>query len=228
MLFETNALSRPARAIAPGIAHIPNFVGLQQQEDIVGQIRNIAREVSKTPVAMTKPVLRSGGQMSVYMLHLGYFFDYDAYRYVSSKAGVPAPVLPLTLAQLGKKGLMSAAALAPELSPWATTFEPDMALVNYYPPGAHMGMHQDFYERTSAPIVSVSIGDEALFRIGSTTTRAAPWDEVTLSSGDLIVFGGPKRLAFHGVPKTTPHTAPAGCGVTSGRINITSRQVYQH
>src|SRR5699024_7801006 len=92
-------------------------------------------------------------------------------------------------------------------------------------PGASMGMHQDRNENSLAPVVSLSIGDEALFRIGSTETRNQPWDEVTLISGDVIVFGGPKRLAFHGVPQTRPETLPDGCGLKEGRINITFRHL---
>src|SRR5699024_11252613 len=126
-----------------------------------------------------------------------------------------------TSAQPYRQEVPSAGRYEATLSAWADTFRPDMALVNYYPPGETMGMHQDRNESSLAPVVSLSIGDEALFRIGSTETRNQPWDEVTLISGDVIVSGGPKRLAFHGVPQPRPETLPSACGLRAGRITPT-------
>jgi alkylated DNA repair protein (DNA oxidative demethylase) len=80
-------------------------------------------------------------------------------------------------------------------------------------------------EESPAPVVSLSIGDEALFRMGGTEGRSKPWDDVLLMSGDLLVFGGPARRAYHGVPRIHPDTAPTGCGLRKGRINVTIRQV---
>ena len=91
-----------------------------------------------------------------------------------------------------------------------------------------MGLHVDAMEEAAAPVISLSIGDEALFRMGNTEGRTRPWDDVTLMSGDLLVFGGPARWAYHGVPRITPGTAPAGCGLREGRINVTMRQVRAH
>ena len=223
MLFD--ALPRPAAELCPGVAHVPGWLAVEAQRDLVTRARETARQYAGTPMAMVRPRLKSG-QMSVFMLHLGHFWDYETYRYVDVKHGVEVPPLPHDMVQLAHNALRAAADVSADLTPWADTFHPDMALVNYYPPGATMGMHQDTYERTNAPVVSLSIGDDALFRIGNTDNRNRPWDEVTLCSGDLIVFGGPKRLAFHGVPATRPETLPAGCGLESGRINITFRQVY--
>lgn len=182
-------------------------------------------------MGMHQPVLPSGGQMSVHMLHLGKLWDYSggARRgYVQERNGVAVPPLPADLAHLACAALDAAARVAPELAPWASTgsaaFRPDMALVNYYSPAAKMGMHQDAYESSMAPVVSLSIGDEALFRIGGTAHRNKPWDEVRLCSGDVIVFGGPKRLAFHGVPTVYPGTGPQYSGLARGRINVTFRQ----
>lgn len=223
MLFD--ALPRPATEVASGVAHLPGWLGARQQHRLVTQARQIARQYASTPMAMVRPQLKSG-RMSVFMLHLGHFWDYETYRYVDVKHGVRVPALPRDMADLAGQALKAAAGVSSALEPWAQDFRPDMALVNYYPPGATMGMHQDAYERTDAPIISLSIGDEALFRIGSTDNRNRPWDEVTLCSGDLIVFGGPKRQAFHGVPDVRPETLPAGCGLKEGRINITFRQVF--
>ena len=103
-------------------------------------------------------------------------------------------------------------------------FRPDVALVNWYGPGARMGMHADREETSPAPVVSLSVGDTCVFRFGNTTSRGRPWTDVELGSGDLFVFGGPSRRAFHGVPRVVPGTAPAGLGLDGGRFNVTVRQ----
>ena len=105
----------------------------------------------------------------------------------------------------------------------ATRYHPDTALINYYDEAARMGMHQDKDERADEPVVSLSIGDAAVFRLGNTVNRAKPYADVQLTSGDLFVFGGPSRFAFHGVPKVHPGTTPADCGLATGRLNITMR-----
>lgn len=227
MLFES--LPRDNAAVAPGVAHLPLWLPAAQQGPLVERFREIARGVAGTPVAMQQPVLPSGGQMSVHMLHLGKLWDYRSRRgYATHVDGVAVPPLPGDLARLACAALDDAARVAPELAPWASTgshgFRPDMALVNFYSPEATMGMHQDAFETSQAPVVSLSIGDEALFRIGGTVNRNKPWDEVRLCSGDVIVFGGPKRLAFHGVPTVFPGTGPQHSGLARGRINVTFRQ----
>ena len=101
---------------------------------------------------------------------------------------------------------------------------PDSALVNFYDDAAHMGMHQDKDEFSAAPIVSLSLGDTCMFRLGNTETRTAPYQDVELRSGDLFVFGGPSRYAFHGVPKVLPGTGGRQLGLKNGgRLNITLR-----
>lgn len=222
MLFDQ--LPRDDARITPGVVHLPGWLPLDRQAGIITQLRDIARDLAGTPLAMTRPQIKSG-QMQVFMLHLGRMWATNPYRYVTHVGGVRVPPVPDNLLQLATEALGAAALYDESLNQWPTTFRPDMALVNYYPPGATMGMHQDRNENSPAPIVSLSIGDEALFRIGGTENRNKPWDDVTLTSGDVIVFGGPKRLAFHGVPKTRPGTFPEGCGLKEGRINITFRQV---
>lgn len=222
MLFAE--LPRDNSQVTEGVVHLPTWLALEQQRFIVEEFRETARQVAGTPLAMRKPQLRSG-QMSVHMLHLGRFWQTNPYRYVRSVDGHPVPPLPPHLKNMAVRALRDAAALDPALAPWAETYRPDMALINYYPPGASMGMHQDANEDSPAPIVSVSIGDEATFRIGGVENRNKPWKDVALLSGDIIVFGGPQRLAFHGVPAVREHTLPAGCGLAEGRINVTFRQL---
>lgn len=208
-----NSVPRAPREIAPGVAFLPNALPLAQQEALVKEFRGIA---SRVP--MERPRLKSG-QMSVYMLHLGQRWDYQRHCYVRD-----VPPVPGHLRDLAGTLLADAISVSPALSPWAG-MRIDMALVNYYPPGSKMGLHVDGFEDSDAPVISLSIGDEALFRIGGTENRNAPWDEVTLCSGDVILFGGPKRRAFHGVPRLNAGTLPEGCGLREGRINVTFRQV---
>jgi DNA oxidative demethylase len=78
-------------------------------------------------------------------------------------------------------------------------------------------------ERSAAPVVSLSVGDSCTFRFGNPRDRGQPYEDVLLASGDLFVFGGTSRLAYHGVTKVHPGTAPASCGLREGRINITMR-----
>ena len=102
-------------------------------------------------------------------------------------------------------------------------YRPDVALVNFYDQAAKMGMHQDKDERSDAPVVSLSIGDSCVFRFGNTEHRNRPWTDVELRSGDLFVFGGPSRFAYHGVTKTWPGTGDPATGLAAGRVNITLR-----
>ena len=86
-------------------------------------------------------------------------------------------------------------------------------------------MHADRDERSPAPVVSVSLGDSCVFRFGTPAGRGRPWTDVILESGDLFVFGGPSRRAFHGVPKVLAGTGDPGIGVDQGRFNVTLRQI---
>jgi alkylated DNA repair protein (DNA oxidative demethylase) len=104
-----------------------------------------------------------------------------------------------------------------------TADDVDGALINYYADGAKLGMHQDKDERSDEPVVSLSIGDDCVFRFGNRENRGRPYTDVELRSGDLFVFGGPSRFAYHGVPKTRPGTADPATGLTTGRLNLTLR-----
>jgi len=100
---------------------------------------------------------------------------------------------------------------------------PECCLANLYRGAARMGLHQDRDEAAlNAPVLSLSLGDDALFRIGG-TARKGPTQSIKLRSGDLLMFGGPARLAFHGVDRVTEGTSSLIPG--GGRLNLTLRRV---
>lgn len=212
MLFG-EGLDRPT--LPPGVFHLPGHLDLRSQAWIVGQLRRLARG----PVPPHSPRIQ-GHRMSVSTLCLGWHWSpYQYTRRAIDVNGHHVPPVPDWLVRLGHQALIAAGQ-----TETAAGYLPDVAIINYYPPGATMGMHQDKDEaNTTAPIVSVSLGDTCTFRLGNTTTKTKPYQDILLRSGDVLIFGGPARLAYHGVPKVFPHTAPPGCGVDQGRFNITLR-----
>jgi alkylated DNA repair protein (DNA oxidative demethylase) len=84
-------------------------------------------------------------------------------------------------------------------------------------------MHADRDERSDAPVVSISVGDTGVFRFGTPGSRGRPHRDVDMRSGDLVVFGGPARHAYHGVPRIRPGTGDPRTGLGSGRLNLTLR-----
>lgn len=205
-----DALIPRARAeIASGAVHVPDWLGLAEQRDLVRACREWAR------AGMRSPTLPGGGVMSVRTVCLGW--QWIPYRYSRTREdGSPVPPVPDWLADLGRR------ALADAYQQPADDYAPDVALVNYYDDTAKMGMHQDKDERSREPVVSLSLGDECTFRFGNPDSRGKPYRDITLCSGDLFVFGGPSRLAHHGVLRTRPGTAP-DIGLRAGRLNITLR-----
>jgi alkylated DNA repair protein (DNA oxidative demethylase) len=222
----TGALFPPARAeLGPGAVHVPGWLDPAAQREIVAACRQWAIG----PVPMRAAVLPGGHPMSVQTVCLGWHWQpYKYTRTADDAGGGRVADVPEWLVQLGRRALTEAYTLpgepgyAPDI--WKPEdYTPDTALINYYAHGAHMGMHQDKDEKSSAPVVSLSIGDTCIFRLGNTSTRTRPYTDVELNSGDLFVFGGPSRFAYHGVPKTLPGTADPDSGLPAGRINITLR-----
>jgi alkylated DNA repair protein (DNA oxidative demethylase) len=142
---------------------------------------------------------------------LGWVSDKAGYRYQPTHpvTGKPWPAIPPALLEL-----------------WAAVNDgppPECCLVNLYRAGARMGLHQDRDERdTTAAVIGVSLGDEALFRIGG-PTRGGATRSVTLASGDVVAFGGPARLAYHGIDRIRPGTSRLVPG--GGRLSLTLRRV---
>ena len=147
---------------------------------------------------------------------LGWVSDKSGYRYqpLHPETGRPWPEMPQMLRDL-----------------WAEhagyPHPPEACLVNHYGPEAKLGLHQDADEAaTDAPVVSLSLGDDCRFRLGG-PSRTGPTRAFRLGSGDLVVLGGPSRMAFHGVDRIYPGTSTLlrdwlpDCG----RINLTLRRV---
>ncbi len=199
---------RGRHELVPGAVHVPNWLDLDDQRRLV----SACREWAKPPAGM-RATRVGGGVMSARTVCLGW--HWRPYEYVrTADDGAPVKALPAWLADLGRRAISAAGLDQP--------YEPDVALINFYDRDARMGLHQDRDERSPAPVVSISLGDTGLFRFGNTENRNRPWTDVALESGDLFVFSGPSRLAYHGVLRIEPGTAP-DLGL-SGRLNITLRE----
>jgi len=205
-------IPRPRGEIAPGAVHLPDWLDVDAQRELVAACRGWATERAGFGVAR----LPNGGMMSVRMVCLGW--NWVPYRYSRTlEDGSPVTPFPDWLADLGQR------AVAEAYGEPSTVYRPDVALVNYYDEAAKMGLHQDRDERSLEPVVSLSLGNSCVFRFGNTENRNKPWTDIELCSGDLFVFGGPSRLAFHGVTKTLPGTGNPDIGLPQGRLNITLR-----
>jgi alkylated DNA repair protein (DNA oxidative demethylase) len=162
-------------------------------------------------------VTPGGLRMSVAMTNcgeLGWVSDARGYRYspLDPESGTAWPALPRVCAELAAR----AAALA-----GFAGFAPDACLVNRYEPGSRLTLHQDKDERDfAAPIVSVSLGVSATFLFGGSMRRERPL-RVELAHGDVVVWGGPSRLRYHGIAPLKVATHPfAG----EARFNLTLRR----
>jgi DNA oxidative demethylase len=210
-------IPRPRAQIAPGAVHVPGWLSQAEQRRLV----SACREWARPPAGMRATRLPAGGVMSVRTVCLGWHWvPYRYSRTADDVDGAPVKPFPGWLADLGRR----AVADAYSGDPVAAEYRPDIALINFYDGAARMGMHADRDERSPAPVVSLSLGDTCVFRFGNTRDRGRPWVDVPLESGDLFVFGGPSRLAYHGVPKTLPGTGDPEIGLASGRLNITLRE----
>ncbi|MFJ2114600.1 MULTISPECIES: alpha-ketoglutarate-dependent dioxygenase AlkB family protein [unclassified Streptomyces] len=208
---------RSRAVIAPGAVHVPSWLPEERQRELVAACRDWARG----PVPIRHTILPNGGVMSVQTVCVGW--HWQPYRYTRTAGdvnGARVAEFPDWLVLLGR----AAVAEAYGDPGAAASYTPDTALINFYGADARMGLHQDKDERSDAPVVSLSIGDSCVFRFGGTEHRGRPYTDVELSSGDLFVFGGESRFAYHGVPKVRPGTADPATGMSGGRLNITLRE----
>lgn len=197
-----------------GFQILPGFLDAPQQRGLVQTIRSI---VAGAP--LFRPTMpRSGRPFSVRMTNcgsLGWVSDKAGYRYQSTHpvTGRPWPRLPAELLQIWNE-----IADFPE--------PPEACLINFYDAKAKMGLHRDEDEEEfSAPVISISLGDTCLFRIGG-LTRSDRTRSFRLSSGDVLVLGQNARLCYHGVDRIYPGTA--SLLKDNGRINLTLRRVTRN
>ncbi len=197
--------------LAPGVTLWREYFPREAQQALVADILGLAGEAP-----FYRPVMpKSGKAFSVEETNfgaLGWVSDIAGYRYAPTHPLTqrPWPAIPPALI-----GLWDDVARYPA--------PPECCLVNLYRAGAKMGAHQDRDEQAAdAPVVSVSLGDDALFRFGG-TTRKGPTQSVKLSSGDVVAFGGPARRMFHGIDRIVAGSSQLVPG--GGRINLTLRRV---
>ncbi|MBC8035938.1 MAG: alpha-ketoglutarate-dependent dioxygenase AlkB [Rhizobiales bacterium] len=198
----------------PGLKYLPGYLDRQAQEGLVSLIR---AAMAEAPL-FTPFMPRTGRPFSVRMTNLGplgWVSDRAGYRYQekhpeTSKQWPPIPPQILNV--------WRAVAAYPNL--------PEACLVNFYREGAKMGLHQDADEEDfAAPVVSISLGDTAVFRIGG-TARGGKTATIKLASGDVLVMGGASRLRYHGIDRVLSGTSTLL--EEGGRINLTLRRVTKH
>ncbi|MFI8360605.1 alpha-ketoglutarate-dependent dioxygenase AlkB family protein [Streptomyces sp. NPDC085612] len=205
---------RERTVIAPGAVHVPDWLGPARQAELLAACRAWARP----PAGLRTVRTPGGGVMSARQVCLGlHWYPYGYARTAVDGDGAPVKPMPGRLVELGREAVAAAYG-----EPSAPGEAYDIALINFYDGDARMGMHRDAEERSQAPVVSLSLGDSCVFRFGNPDSRGRPYQDVELRSGDLFVFGGPSRQAYHGVPKVLPGTGPPELGLT-GRLNITLR-----
>ncbi len=197
--------------IYDGVKHFPGFLDREAQESLVSALREA---VMAAPLFI--PLMpRTGRPFSVRMTNmgsLGWVSDRNGYRYQATHpdTGAAWPVMPEQVLDIWRK-----VAGMPVL--------PEACLVNFYQGGAKMGLHQDKDEEDfSVPVVSISLGDTALFRFGG-TERGGKTSTVKLASGDVLVMGGESRLCFHGIDRV--YSGTSTLLKEGGRINLTLRRV---
>ena len=192
--------------------YYPQKLDTRAQANLLTEIRQI---IAEAPL-YTPTMPRSGTPMSVRMTNagpLGWVTDKErGYRYQATHpvTGEPWPAIPPRLLDL-----------------WAEVsgypHPPEACLINYYGGAAKMGLHQDRDEEDfAAPVLSVSLGDAGLFRVGG-KSRKDPTQKFELGSGDVFVLGGEDRLSFHGIDRILPGTS--ALLEEGGRFNLTLRRV---
>ncbi|MCL6708911.1 alpha-ketoglutarate-dependent dioxygenase AlkB [Pseudomonas sp. R2.Fl] len=198
--------------LADGLELFSGYLDREMQENLL----EIVREIVAAAPLFVPGMPRTGKPMTVRMTNcgpLGWVTDREkGYRYqpMHPKTGEPWPPIPKILLDIWNE-------LAGYPKP------PEACLVNFYSPDARMGLHQDRDERNfEAPVVSISLGDTCLFRLGG-TERPTPTKSVRLESGDVLVIGGRSRLCYHGVDRIYPGTSMLL--KQPGRVNLTLRRV---
>jgi len=208
--IKLNRQTTPSHTLTVGgISVFKEFLPSSDQLRLVKELREVA---AQAPVF--SPKTKSGKPMSVRLTaagDFGWFSDQRGYRYVQHHpSGVNWPAIPDSIMAIWR----AVAGAAPD---------PECCLINFYGEGARMGLHQDRDEANFEwPVVSISLGDDALFRVGG-TERGGKTESIWLQSGDVAVMGGPARLNYHGIDRIK--FGSSSLLKEGGRLNITLRVV---
>lgn len=192
-----------------GVQIYKSLIDVPAQHRMVADLRDV---ISNAP--MRSPITPSGKQMSVRMSaagRYGWYTDRSGYRYIDRQPdNRPWPAIPDGIATLWSDLVSSER-------------EADCCLINYYDQNAKMGLHQDKDEVDfNWPVLSISLGDDALFRVGN-VTRGGKTESLWLNSGDVVLIGGDARLAYHGIDRIK--FGSSNLLNKAGRINLTLRVV---
>lgn len=197
---------------ALGFEHRPGFLLTDEVAMVVDEVRRIAKVAPfRTPTmgdgTPLKLKVTSAGEW-------GWWADRQGYRYVDEHptTGEPWPSIPPRLLSLFSRAMADTR---------GAYFEPDSMLINHYADGGALGMHIDRSEDNDLPIVSMSIGADALFVVGDEHSRTIR-DRFVLANGDLLVQHGPARRVYHGIAKILPTIASPLPGTQ--RLNLTFRR----
>jgi DNA oxidative demethylase len=202
-------------SVLPGFRHLAGYFSIPEQTALLSQLRAV---LMAAPLFVPR-MPRSGKPFSVRMSNcgtLGWVSDKDGgYRYQPThpETGLAWPAMPRRLIELWD-----------EVANFSR--HPEACLINYYSTGTRMGSHRDADEADfTAPVVSVSLGDDAVFHVGGRERTDAKRRRVVLKSGDVVVLGGAARLAYHGIDRILPGTS--SLLAEGGRLNLTLRRVGQ-
>ena len=202
--------------IYPGAFHLQRYLDLNAQEWLCQR----CWELGSQPAGFYTPTVRYGAKMRLQMVCMGLHWNAKTYKYEKVRSdfdGLPVQPLPGELKDLAVRAATDV----------GMVIQPDLCILNYYADQGRLGLHQDKDESpgtiaAGVPVVSISVGDSAKFRMGG-FRRQDPLKTVILASGDAFVFGDSSRLRYHGVSSILPGSAPPQLG-SRGRFNLTFRQ----
>ena len=196
-----------------GFRHLAGYLGPRQQRALLADLRAVieAAPLFVPRMPRVRPALLGAHEQlrdARVGVRPGWWLSIPGLTHPAT--GLPWPAMPRPLLDL-----------------WEEVADfphgPEACLINYYSFGARMGSHRDADEQDfAAPVLSVSLGDDAVFHVGG-TRRTDPKQRVVLKSGDVIVLGGKARLAYHGIDRILPGSSPLLA--EGGRLNLTLRRV---
>ncbi|MBD1995169.1 alpha-ketoglutarate-dependent dioxygenase AlkB [Leptolyngbya sp. FACHB-541] len=211
---QLDLIPRSQEQIAPGVWHVPDWLPIDQQNAVLTLLRHCTRKGWYTPKML------NGTPMKHPIACIG--LQWRPYEYYEARVPVPGEFI-----------LMAVQALIDTNLQRYLPFTPDTGIVNMFPLGSSLGLHQDKSEDqplidAGSPIVTVSLGDSGMFRLGNVAHRDPPYKDIELRSGDLLVMSGHSRLAYHGITEILPNTCPADLEMQSpGRISLTMRRAKE-